>query len=107
MNDTFQPMGNSLLITVSTVASAPIQLSTGNVYGFRVVNSSTSDIYIAVGVSTATAAYPSTAGAASIYISGSYRGPEYFKCSGRAYLSAISTVASVTGTLNVTPGMKL
>jgi len=104
MQNMFMPNGNSLLVAVSTVANI-VQVSTGDIYGFRVVNFSTSDIYIATGVSTATATYPSTAGSASMLISGKYNGPEYIRTSGQCFLSAISTVASVAGQLQVTPGI--
>jgi hypothetical protein len=97
----FRPEGNTVLIAATTTATAAQQISTGSHQGMSVaIQGSTQHVFVAFGVSTATAALPTTAGASgSPVYPNTYRN---FTVPPSAWVSVITS----SGTANVwcTPG---
>lgn len=99
----FIPQGNTSLIKATTTASAARQPSTGSVQGFQLYASTTALCLYAIGVSTATAALPTTGtAAAGIPFPGNtpidVRAPPNF------WVSVITSTAGGTADVYVTPG---
>ncbi|HQZ37128.1 MAG TPA: hypothetical protein PK020_22070 [Ilumatobacteraceae bacterium] len=101
MFEAFRPMGNTTLIA-STAASATIaQPSTGHIQGCMLVNRSTNDAFIAIGVSTATAAIPTTsATAAGMCLPKNTE--RFIKTPPNFYISAITSAGQAD--IFITPG---
>jgi hypothetical protein len=99
----FIPQGNTSLIKATTTASAAQQPSTGSVQGFRLYAASTALCLYAIGVSTATAALPTTGtAAAGIPLPGNT--PIDVQAPPNGWISVITSTAGGTADVYVTPG---
>lgn len=100
---TFTPQGNTSLTKATTTASAAVQPSTAGVDAVSVFAASTALCLIAFGVSTATAALPTTSvPAAGIPFQGNTL--MRFQVPNNAWYSVITSTAGGTADVYVTPG---
>lgn len=106
INSAFIPNGNTSLCKATTTATAAIQPSTGSVQGFTAFCASTALVLIATGVSTATAALPTTSAAASgIPLPPNI--PMEFGAPPNFWVSVIASTAGGTGDVYITPGSRI
>lgn len=103
----FRPVGNTILIVGTSVASLPISPSSdGAMECMRLVNISTDTAWVAIGKTTATAALPSTSAAASAFPI-LPRSEKTLSTPPGAFVSCMTTAASITCTLALTAGVGL
>ena len=101
----FQPQGATSLIAATTTASAAIQIATGGQQGCKVlVVGSTQHVFLAFGVSTATAVLPTTSTPA-LGIPLQPSSDQSFTVPANAWVSAITS--SGTASVYITPGFGL
>jgi hypothetical protein len=103
----FVPSTQTLLITGTSVASAPLSPSSGGGFqAMQIVNLSTDTAWTAIGKTTATAALPTTSAA-----SGSFpilpRTRVVLSTPPGAFVSCMTSAAAITCTLALTPGVGL
>lgn len=107
----FRPVGNTILIVGTSVASLPVSPSSGgSMEAMRIANLSTDRAWVAIGKTTATAALPTTsAGAASFPIPavGNFGSVVVISTPPGAFVSAMTTAAAITCTLALTAGVGL
>lgn len=99
--DSFLPQGNTTIIASTAASATAAQQFTGGIQGARLVNLSTVDAYLAFGASTATAAAPSTAGAASFPLM--QRTEKVISLPPNFWVSAITTAGQAN--IALTPGI--
>ena len=107
----FRPSGATILIVGTSVASLPVSPSSdGSMESMRLVNISTDYAWVAIGKTTATAALPTTSAAAAgfpIPPRGNNGCVVVISTPPGAYVSAMTTAASITCTLALTAGIGL
>lgn len=104
INGAFIPNGPTSLCKATTTASEAIQPSTGSIQGFTAFCASTAITLLAVGVSTATAALPTTSAAAQgIPLPPNI--PMEFRAAPNFWVSVITSTAGGTADVYITPGI--
>lgn len=108
-NNAFLPMSGSIMLALTTVASAPVSISSGSgIQGARIVNLTTDNAWMWMGLTTATAT-SNTTGALfqSFPVLGKDRpgGVVTISCPPGAYFSGLTSAATIAATVVITAGM--
>lgn len=110
-NNAFLPQSGSIMLALTSVASAPVSISSGSgIQGARIVNLTTDNAWLWMGLSTATAtSNTTTALFQSFPVLGKDRpaGTVIVSCPPGAFFSGLTSAATITATVVITPGTGL